>query len=54
MGMFHTRGEFFQPDPSSITSPDPADTKFLHRALAASADYLVTGNKRDFPDSPYG
>jgi hypothetical protein len=22
--------------------------------LAASADYLVTGNKRDFPDSPYG
>ncbi len=54
MGMFHTRGEFFQPDPSSITSPDPADTKFLHCALAASADYLVTGNKRDFPDSPYG
>ena len=54
MTMFKNMGELFQPDPSPITSPDPADTKFLHCALAASADYLVTGNKRDFPGSPYG
>jgi putative PIN family toxin of toxin-antitoxin system len=54
MLMFRTRGEFFQPEASPISSPDPADTKFLHCALAAGADYLVTGNKRDFPDTPYG
>lgn len=52
--MFRLRGEFFQPGASPVQSPDPGDTKFLHCALAASADYLVTGNKRDFPDSPYG
>jgi hypothetical protein len=23
-------------------------------AQAAGADYIVTGNKRDFPDAPYG
>ena len=23
-------------------------------AEAAQADYIVTGNKRDFPDAPYG
>ena len=54
MLMFRTRGEFFQPDASPISSPDPADTKFIHCALAAGANYLVTGNKRDFLDSPYG
>lgn len=52
--MFRAKGEFFQPDASPIVSPDPADTKFIHCALAAGADYLVTGNKRDFPDAPYG
>ena len=35
-------------------SPDPADTKFLHCAAAAQADFLVTGNKRDFPEPSYG
>ena len=39
---------------SPINLPDPADTKFLHCALAAGADYLVTGNRRDFPDARYG
>lgn len=52
--MFRSRGEFFRPEASPIHSPDPGDTKFLHCALAARADYLVTGNKRDFPDAPYG
>ena len=31
-------------------SPDPDDDKFIACALAAKADYLVTGNKRDFPE----
>lgn len=35
-------------------SPDPGDTKFLHCALAARADFLVTGNKRHFPEASYG
>ena len=28
---------------------DPADNRFLECAEAGKADYLVTGNKRDFP-----
>ncbi len=30
-------------------SPDPDGNRFLECAEAASADYLVTGNKRHFP-----
>jgi len=30
-------------------SPDPDDNMFLECGEAASADYLVTGNKRHFP-----
>lgn len=30
-------------------SPDPADEKFLACAKAAAAEFIVTGNKRDFP-----
>ena len=37
---------------SRAVSSDPADTKFLHCAHTAQADYIVTGNKRDFPDAP--
>ncbi len=37
--------------PSSVlsVSPDADDNKFLECAEKASADYLVTGNKRHFP-----
>ena len=31
-------------------SPDPGDDKFLACALAAKADFVATGNKRDFPE----
>jgi putative PIN family toxin of toxin-antitoxin system len=54
VAMFRSKGEFFLPDVSAAISPDPADTKFLHCAQAALADYLVTGNKRDFPKASYG
>ena len=30
-------------------SPDEPDNRFLECAESAKADYLVTGNKRDFP-----
>jgi uncharacterized protein len=54
LAMFRSRGELFLPDVSAAASSDPADTKFLQCAEAAQADYLVTGNKRDFPDASYG
>lgn len=52
--MLRLRGELVQPDICPVVSPDPADSKFLDCAYAVRADFLVTGNKRDFPDSPYG
>jgi putative PIN family toxin of toxin-antitoxin system len=32
-------------------SPDDSDNRFLECAEAASADFLITGNKRHFPDN---
>ena len=30
---------------------DPDDDKFVECAVAAKADYIITGNKKDFPDT---
>ena len=54
LAMLQSKGEIFRPEESPVVSPDPADTKFLHCAQASMADFIVTGNKRDFPDGPYG
>jgi uncharacterized protein len=54
LAMFRSKGELVVPDASAAVSSDPADTKFLHCAEAAQADFLVTGSTRDFPDGPYG
>jgi predicted nucleic acid-binding protein len=54
LAMLRGKGEIFRPEEFPVVSPDPADTKFLHCAQAARADFIVTGNKRDFPDGPYG
>ncbi len=54
MTMFRRQGELFEPDVSAAESSDPGDTKFLQCAAAAAADYIVTGNKRDFPNASYG
>ncbi len=43
------QGELVRPAPLSGLSPDPKDDKFISCALAARADFIVTGNKRDFP-----
>ena len=32
---------------------DPDDDKFLELALSGQAEYLVTGNIKDFPPSPF-
>jgi uncharacterized protein len=34
-------------------SPDEADNRFLECAVAANADYLVTGNAKHFPAAAY-
>ena len=37
--------------PTVAISPDPDDNKFIACAVAGKADFLVTGNKRHFPQS---
>jgi uncharacterized protein len=54
LDLFRSQGELFEPDVSAAASVDPGDTKFLHCAVAALADYIVTGNKKHFPESSYG
>jgi putative PIN family toxin of toxin-antitoxin system len=54
LAMFRNQGELFHPAASTAASTDPGDTKFLQCAEAAQADYIVTGNKRHFPESSYG
>ena len=39
-----------EPDRHLHVSPDEADNRFLECAEAASVDYLVTGNKKHFPE----
>ena len=52
--MLQENGELFRPRDATVASPDPADTKFLLCANAARAEFIVTGNKRHFPNAPYG
>ncbi len=54
LAMLRSTGEFFGPAQFEVVSPDAGDTKFLHCALAAQAEFIITGNKRHFPASPYG
>src|SRR5579871_4607906 len=46
-------GPFFVPDIRLAKSPDEPDNRFYECAHSARADYLVTGNLKDFP-SPHG
>jgi putative PIN family toxin of toxin-antitoxin system len=43
-------GLLVTPTSSVTAASDPDDNIFLECAQAASAGYLVTGNRRDFPD----
>ena len=49
LGLLRQRGEMFDPVPVVGISPDRDDDKIISCALAAKADFLVTGNKRHFP-----
>lgn len=46
-------GPFFVPEAVLAESPDESDNRFYECAHAARADYLITGNLKDFP-STYG
>lgn len=52
--IFRGSGELVVPKAFGTVSVDPGDTKFLQCAETAQADYLVTGNKRHFPEASYG
>jgi uncharacterized protein len=52
--MLRSHGELHGPEASSVASPVPGDSKFLQCAQAVQAEFIVTGNKRHFPDAPYG
>jgi uncharacterized protein len=54
LAMLRQQGELFHSTASLAASVDPGDTKFLQCPEAAQADYIVTGNKRHFPESAHG
>jgi uncharacterized protein len=49
LDLFRRRGNLLNPQSTARISPDPDDDKFIACALAGAADFLVTGNKRHFP-----
>ena len=51
LDLFRYRGKLLDPVPIAGVSPDPGDDKFIACALAGKVDFLVTGNKRHFPQS---
>jgi uncharacterized protein len=54
LAMFRRQGDLVVPKAAGAISVDPGDTKFLRCAETAQVDYLVTGNKRHFPEASYG
>ena len=47
------RGNFIEVMETVRACSDPDDDKFLELALSGQADYIVTGNIKDFPPSPF-
>jgi putative PIN family toxin of toxin-antitoxin system len=52
--LLRMKGDLVRAARLSRISPDPKDDKFIACALAALADFLVTGNKKDFPQKGLG
>lgn len=44
-------GNFVAPPGIPHVSPDPDDDKFIACALTGNAEFMVTGNKKHFPQS---
>lgn len=51
LDLFRHRGKLLNPVPIAGVSSDPDDDKFIACALAGKVDFLVTGNKRHFPQT---
>ncbi len=49
LNLLRRHGHLLDPVPIARTSPDPDDDKFIACAIAGKVDFLVTGNKRHFP-----
>lgn len=54
MNLLSSTGELVNPRRRRRLSPDPNDDDFIACAMAAKADFLITGNKRHFPAHSYG
>jgi uncharacterized protein len=54
LAMFRESGELIRPIGPVPALPDADDGKFLHCAQAAQAEYIVTGNRRHFPQDVCG
>jgi putative PIN family toxin of toxin-antitoxin system len=48
------KGLIFVLNSSPRMSPDPDDDQFIACAMAADADFIVTGNRRHYPQEFYG
>src|SRR6266853_908654 len=49
LSAFHAAAILVNPRIQIVAARDPDDDKILECAIAAQADYIVTGNIRDFP-----
>ena len=53
LGLFQRQGVLLEAVPITNLSPDPDDDKFIACALVGNAEFLVTGNKKHFPQVPH-
>ena len=50
LDFLRSEGEYISAEPSSVLFSDEEDKKFYEVATSGSADYLITGNLRHFPN----
>jgi uncharacterized protein len=53
LDLLRRQGDLIDAPPLTGVSPDRGDDKFIACAAAGKADFLVTGNKRQFPKSQH-
>jgi len=54
LDLLENTGQQISAPPLSLKLPDPDDLAFIEVALEAMCDFLVTGNKKHFPDRGLG
>jgi len=48
--LLYSFGNRFSPKPCHIKLPDPDDLIYLDLSITANAEYIITGNKKHFPE----